>query len=379
MEKVAVVKCESYDQNKVEKAVDDIFEYLGGIEKFIKPKMKVLIKPNLVMKKKPEEAVTTHPCVVEAIAKKVLALGAEVIIADSPGGFYNEKYLKFVYTGCGYKELADRNNVKLNYDTSTIERACEKGKVAKKFTFIKPVDDVDFIINVPKLKTHGMMVFTGAVKNLFGLIPGALKAEYHLRMNNNKDFSDLLVDICECIKPQISIMDAIDAMEGAGPTAGSPRHLGLMIASINPYALDVVATSVIGLNNTQVYTIVRASERGLISSLEQVELLGENIKTCSVNDFELPHMFRDITFFKNRTFKFMANYLKPKPVFLHEQCIGCEECVNHCPPRAIEFKAGKPIVDLGKCIRCFCCQELCPKKAVEIKKPWITRKIIKDS
>ena len=278
MDKVAVVKCESYDLNKVEKAIDDIFEYLGGIEKFIKPNMKVLIKPNLVMKKKPEDAATTHPLVVEAIAKKVLSLGAEVMIADSPGGFYNEKYLKSVYTVCGYKELTDRINVKLNYDTSTIERACEKGKVAKKFTLIKPVNDADFIINVPKLKTHGMMVFTGAVKNLFGLIPGALKAEYHLKMDNYKNFSDVLVDICECIKPGISIMDAIDAMEGAGPTAGSPRHLGLILASANPYALDVAAISVIGLKNTQVYTIVRASERNLTSKLEQVEILGQDIK-----------------------------------------------------------------------------------------------------
>lgn len=377
MEKVALVRCDSYEETQVEEAIAHVFSFLGGIETLIKPGMNVLIKPNLLMKKKPEEAATTHPAIVEAIAKKVVSLGANVIIADSPGGFYTESILKAVYLSCGYKEMSERINVGLNYDLSTVDVTYDKGKVAKRFTFIKPVQEADFIINIPKLKTHGMMVYTGAVKNLYGVIPGVIKAEYHLRMDNKKDFSDLLVDICECVKPGLSIMDAVDAMEGEGPSAGTPRHLGLILASVNPYALDVAAAGLIGLANNQVFTIARASERGLVSQLQQIEILGEDIESCSVKDFKLPSVFRDIQFFKSGIFKFLVNYLKPRPVFQYDRCTGCRNCANHCPPKTISFKDNRPVVDLKKCIRCFCCQELCPQKAVKVKKPWLTRKIFK--
>lgn len=375
MEKVVLAGCRSYEADEVQHAIEFAFEHLGGIDKFVKPGMKVLIKPNLLIKKKPEEAATTHPAVVEAIAKKVIEAGAEVTIADSPGGFYNESFLKSIYTGCGYKDIPARTGAKLNYDVSAFEEPFAKGKVARKFTFIDPMRKADIIINVPKLKTHGMMVYTGAVKNLFGLIPGVLKAEYHLKLSNKKDFADLLIDICECVKPTISIMDAVDAMEGNGPSAGSPRHVGLLLASTNPYALDVTVTNLIGIDSKRVFTIVSASERGLTSRMDQIEIVNGSLEEYRVKDFKLPEIYKDIGFFKGKVYDSLLKYLRPKPVFLPDKCTKCRECAKHCPPEVINFDSGKPVVDLNKCIRCFCCQELCPNKAVEIRKPWILRRI----
>lgn len=377
MKKVALAKCSNYEIANVDKAVKDLLNNLGGLEQFVKPGMKVLIKPNLVMKKAPEEAATTHPSIVESISKMLIELGAEITIADSPGGYYNEKILESVYKACGYKDLAERINVRLNYNTSFIEKRCENGLVAKSFTFIKPVEDADLIINVSKLKTHVMMVLTGAVKNLFGLIPGALKAEYHLKMNSYENFSNLLVDICECVKPQISIVDAVEAMEGDGPTAGKPHHIGVLIGGFNPYAIDIIAADIIGLKVNQVYTIQRSIERKLIGDIADIKLVGDDIEMFRAKDFCLPDIQKELTFFNNKVFKFLVDYLKPRPIFDKKKCVRCKICGNHCPPRAIEFRESNPEVDLKKCIRCFCCQELCPQKAISIKKRWISTKILR--
>jgi len=377
MEKVALVECKTYDENEVSKAVDTALEYLGGLESFIKPGMKVLIKPNLLMKKKPDEAGTTHPSLVKAVARRVVSLGAEAVIADSPGGFFNEGILKSIYSYCGYNDIPEETGARLNFDTSMEDVSFEKGIVSKKLTVIKPVVEADLIINIPKLKTHGMMVYTGAVKNFFGLIPGTLKAEYHLRLSNYDDFSNLLIDIVECFTPELTIMDAVYGMEGDGPSAGTPRHIGLILASQSPYALDVAATKLIGLERKQVYTLMRAMERNLPSEPKDIEIVGEEIEKFIIKNYKLPAKSIDISFDNNNVMKFVMNYLKPKPVFDNDLCVKCKVCANHCPPKAISFDSGAPLVDLKKCIRCFCCQELCPQKAINIKKPWILKKITK--
>lgn len=379
MAKVALVKCRDYNHEEVCQAVDSIFTTLGGVERFVKPGAKVLIKPNMIMKKRPEEAATTHPLVVKAVADKVAAAGASVLIADSPGGFYTESTLKALYSVCGYEEIVSKGQARLNLDTSTGDIVFENGRVVRKLTLIKPVLEVDLVINLPKLKTHGMMVFTGAVKNLFGLVPGVLKAEFHLRMNSHKVFSDLLVDICEYVKPGLTIMDAVVGMEGDGPTAGNPRSIGVLLGSTNPYALDVAATEIIGLKSEKVFTIARAAERGLVYKMDHVEIAGDRIEDCKVTDFKLPSVFRDITFFRSRLAGFVAERLKPKPVFLYKKCSGCKQCLHHCPSKAIDFTSSRPKVKLNKCIRCFCCQELCPSKAIEIKRHWLIRSLSKDT
>jgi uncharacterized protein (DUF362 family)/ferredoxin len=368
----------SYDELKVEEAVRKSVEFLGGIKEYIKPGMKVLLKCNLLMRKRPEECVTTHPTVVQATALLVKSAGATPIIADCPGGPYLDKMLKIVYKGCGMIEAAQRSSANLNFNTDTVDVFVPEAKIAKKITIASAVKEADAIISLPKLKTHGMCLFTGAVKNMFGIIPGMTKMEYHFRMNKIDDFSDMLIDVCRFANPVLSIMDAVIGMEGNGPSAGIPRSIGAIIAGCSPYAVDVAATDLVGIDPCSVATIVKAEERGLCSaSPEDIVFIGDHFKKPYILDFKLPESARrgllskmlDITGNSSLS-KWLKPKVEPKPVIIRERCIGCGDCERCCPPKAISMNSGKPQIDMDKCIKCYCCQELCPEKAVEIGRNW---------
>ncbi len=378
MQKVSLVNCDEYELNQVKKAIDKSFENLGGIDKYIKPSETVLLKINLLMKKRPEEATTTHPVFVRALTEKLINHGAKVIIADSPGGPFNEKMLRGIYRVCGIEDVANQTGAKLNYDTRNIEVKVEDLKILNQITVMGIMKDVDKVISVSKLKTHGMALFTGAVKNMFGIIPGLLKAEYHFNMPDIVNFSDLLVDICKFANPVLSFMDGIVGMEGEGPSAGTPRKVKAVIASESPYHLDVIAASLIGINPIDVPTIKRCVERGICSGeSSDIEIIGEEVERFIVKDFKVPNI-KSVHFLKGilPTFieKRINNLLQPKPIFNHEICIGCRDCAESCPAKTIDMVNNKPVVNMDNCIRCFCCQELCPKKAVAIYRPWILEK-----
>lgn len=377
MEKVSLVRCNDYNYELVKKAMEESFENLGGIDKYINPGEKILLKVNLLMKKSPEEATTTHPIFVKALAELLINYGAEVIIGDSPGGPFNTSALRGVYKACGMEAIASQVGATLNYNTNSVDVKNEDGLILKRINTIEILKKVDKVISVSKLKTHGMMMFTGAVKNMFGVVAGLEKAEYHVRMPNNVDFSNALVDICVASKPVLSFMDGIVGMEGAGPSAGDPRQVGAVIASTSPYHLDVAATYVIGLEPTKVPTVQRCVERGLcMGNFEDIKLLGEDIQAFRVDDYVVPEI-RSIDLLEGKLPKFMRDILngllQPKPIFIHSICVGCSDCAENCPPRVIEMVDNKPIVNLDECIRCFCCQELCPVKAVEIQRPLLMK------
>jgi len=377
---VSLLRCNEYDDKLVKDVIDQTFINLGGIDKYIKPGMKVLLKINLLMKKKPHEATTTHPVFVEALTKAIQEAGGIVTIADSPGGLYNERVLKGVYSVCGMEEVARKTGAILNYNTDFEEISFHEGKITKKFMIIKPVLDADLVITVPKLKTHGMTLYTGAVKNLFGVIPGTYKAEYHFRMPDKKDFCTMLVDLCECVKPSLAIMDAIVGMEGNGPSGGQPRKIGAVIGGTSPYVVDLIASAMVGIKPSQVYTISESIKRGLCpADISDVNIIGGAINDFFIRDFKMP-TGRAISFldgfpswFQNRINK----WISPKPVFMHNLCIGCKECERCCPPKAITMVDNRPYADMNKCIKCFCCQELCPKKAVEIRRPGLVQKFLR--
>jgi uncharacterized protein (DUF362 family)/Pyruvate/2-oxoacid:ferredoxin oxidoreductase delta subunit len=377
MTKVSIVKCDDYQYKKVYQAVSQSIDLLGGIDKFIKPGMKVILKCNLLMRKRPEEAVTTHPEVVASMARLVKEAGAVPIIADSPGGLFTERALRVVYRGCGMDEIAQRDNIDLNYNVEEIQVSHPEGEIIKSLTIMKAIHEADAVIDIAKLKTHGMTLYTGAVKNLFGVIPGTTKAEYHLRMKKLKDFSNMLVDICTYVKPVLSIMDAVVGMEGQGPSAGDPRQIGAVLASESPFALDVTAVSMVGIAPDKVCTIQRAQERGLCSSrLKDITLLGDSIEELTIRDFKIPE-HKQVGFIEQYISgdspigRFINNHFGPRPVFIHEGCIGCGDCERLCPPKAITMVDRRPEVDLDECIRCYCCQELCPQKTIEIKRSWL--------
>ena len=376
MDKVSLVKCNSYELDEVELALEKSLRLIGGLDSYIKPGMKVLVKCNLLMKKKPEECTTTHPAVVEALVKKLKELGAIPIIGDSPGGLFTPRLLRGIYSATGMIDVAQRTGAELNYNTNPMEVSFPEGKIIKNLTVMELLQEVDAVISVAKLKTHGMTLYTGAVKNLFGVIPGMTKAEYHLRMNRVEDFTEALVDICQYVKPVLSIMDGVVGMEGDGPSAGTPRKIGAILASNSPYALDVVCASLVGISPERVPTIQRAMERGLCSySLDDIKLLGDSFDELYIDDFKLP-VTGEISFLhrvfgsNSRLATLLNHHLGPKPYFNHDECIGCSDCQRYCPPKAIEMVNRRPVVDLKKCIRCYCCQELCPEKAVEIKRSW---------
>jgi len=380
-EKVSLVACRTYDYDLVKDSILQSFNNLGGIEKYINKGDKVLLKLNLLMKKKPEEAATTHPVFTKALAEVLIQYGATVIIGDSPGGPFTERMLKGVYRVCGIDQIAEETGAILNYNTNGVVVPNPEAKYLKSLTVTEMIQEVDKVISVSKLKTHGLAMFTGAVKNMFGIVPGLIKAEYHLTMPEIEEFSDALVDICLCGKPTLSFMDGIVGMEGHGPSAGDPREVGAVIASTSPYHLDVVATSIINLKPSDVPTIKRCMERGICSgNVEDIDIIGETITKFLIKDFVIPET-RTIKLVKDWMPQFVKsaidNLTRPKPVFNHNDCIGCRDCEEACPPKVIAMENNRPIVKLDDCIRCFCCQELCPKKAVEVHRPWMLKQMTK--
>ncbi len=378
---VSIVKCPDYD--KVEESVNLALEYIGGIERFVKKGDRVCIKPNYVLRKNPDDAATTHPAVLKAVVKKVLAAGGEVVVAESPGGVYSEGILKALYSTCGANDAVLGTNAKLNYDTSFSEVSFPEGKTLKNFPIINPILDADVIISLPKLKTHSMTNYTGAVKNLFGVIPGTYKAELHFRLNEKKAFCSMLLDLCECVKPTLSIMDAVVAMEGEGPTAGQNRKVGLIMASANPYAMDLVCTNLIDYAPEEVETVMGAYKRGLFTkNISEVEILGEKLEPLVIKDFKKPDTHFDLLKLlplPSAVRAWITDIAGSRPKINYDECIGCGECSRCCPPKAIVMEKNKPRIDKKACIKCFCCQELCPKKAVKIKRSFVNKVMLKFS
>ena len=379
--KVVLKYCPDYTADVEQRLREGLTEW-GDMSAFVKPGQKVLLKVNLLMKKRPEEAVTTHPSVVEAVVRLVQEAGGIPIIGDSPGGPYTVSALQAIYTRSGLREVAERTGAILNEDVGQTIIQHPEGKLAKSLIVTNCVLNADVIIPLSKLKTHGMMTFTGAVKILFGVIPGLLKAEYHLKMFKTSDFADLLVDIATWVRPALSIMDGIVGMEGDGPSAGKPRDIGALIMSTDPFAMDVVAADLIGLKPEKVPTVMAARARGLTSRLNEIQLKGDSRSLWRIQDFLIPKAvstnFLDMVPLPRNVKRFVLNRVRPRPIFEHEICVGCSDCVNNCPPKALTMNANqRPIVDLEACIRCFCCQELCPHQAVKLYKPWLGRKLLK--
>lgn len=378
---VVLKYCPDYN-DQVEIKLREGLSELGGISAFVKPGQRVLLKVNMLMKKRPEEAVTTHPSVVEAAVRLVQEAGGIPIIGDSPGGPYNQNTLQGIYSRSGLSEVAQRTGAELNQDFGQTVKSFPEGRVIKSLTITNCAAEADVVIAISKLKTHGMMTFTGAVKNLFGVIPGLLKVEYHFKMPDLMDFARLLIDIAQFIKPELSIMDAIVGMEGDGPSAGQPRQIGALLLSTDPFALDVAATDLIGLKPEKVPTIRAARERGLVSRPVEIDLKGDPRSLWNIENFHVPKNNVSINFLDRfplpgkKARRFLLDRLRPRPVFHHDKCMGCNHCLESCPPKALAMNNQKhPAVDLDICIRCFCCQELCPCQAVEIYRPWLGRKL----
>lgn len=372
---VSIVPCSGYGEDEVEKALLELIEPIGGLD-WVEEGMKIAIKANLVTFAKPEEAVTTHPSLVCALIKILCARGASVTVGDSPGGLYNAAFLNRVYSVCGLHAVEAAGG-SLNRDFGQREVKYENAKVAHSFSYTSYLDSADAIIDFCKLKTHGMMGMSAAAKNMFGVIPGTMKPEYHFRYPNPEDFARMIVDIDEYFAPKIKlcIADAIVGMEGNGPTKGTPRKIGCLAASVSPHKLDLVCAKIIGLSPDEIPTLGAARERELIpESVDQLEIFGD-VDRFVIPDYKNIAVKRSLLFDSHsRLFgKIAKRALEAKPAVVKKECKGCEKCKQICPAQAIKMVDNKPVIDRTKCIKCFCCQEFCPFGAMIVHRPLLAK------
>lgn len=369
IDKIYKYKQETYNLEEIKNIIRLIFEK-ENILQTIKPQSTVFLKINLLRGASPEKSVTTHPKVVRAVGEILLENGNKVIVGDSPAGPFTKHSLKSIYKECGLIDELENTKIELNYNTETIDIKNDENLKLKTFTTFKALIDADYIINISKLKTHTMMRYTGAVKNMFGSVVGLVKANYHFRLKEADNFAHHLIDICQSIKPDFNIIDGIVGMEGDGPSSGESINSNVILAGKNPYALDKVAIDFIGYNIDDVYTVKLSKERNLFFD---IEIIGDEVTS---RKFKEPKGTQ-ITFLPKgippRIEKFLLNQLKAKILFNHKKCISCGDCVRICPAKIIYMNdENKPYYNREKCISCFCCHEVCPVDAIDVKNPILT-------
>lgn len=369
MNKAVLKSCGSYNVEQLIPCIEYVIDAFGGAEYLFKKGKKVVIKPNLVMKKTPESAAITHPAVIEALVMVLKKYTDDITIAECPGGVYSKDRINSIYKTAGYTDLAQRTGITLCSEVNQVTVNIKDGSVAKNVTVLQEFVNADVLINVSKLKTHGLTVMTGTAKNLYGLIPGLEKAQIHSRFPDKEVFADFICDINSVFKPTINILDAIMCMEGNGPTGGDPRFAGFIIASDVTFAADITGAKLININPKDVPILAHAVKRGLCS--EQIETVGDSFEP--ITDFKASdsHSGGFISLLTKASNKHIRKIVTPRPKINRDLCIGCGECVQCCPQKTISLVNKKARINNKNCIFCYCCQELCPRKAVEIKKLFI--------
>ncbi|NLA87094.1 MAG: DUF362 domain-containing protein [Clostridiales bacterium] len=371
---VSVLRTEKYDPAVLRSMVDRHFEALD-IENDLRTGMRVTIKPNLLAARHPEQVATTHPAVIGAVVSWLRDRGIEKItIADSPGGVYSRGNLKSVYDSGGYLALKDM--AELNFDTGYQSVLCPEGFTNKSFNIINPIRNADYIINIAKLKTHGLTTVTGGVKNLFGVIPGLQKPEWHFKYPNIDDFSRMLIELALMVKPQVTLIDAVETMEGNGPLNGRPRHMGLTLCSRDIFAQDYQAAKLMGISSADAPILRQALKMGLLQP-EDIHVTGDDATPA-----EPPYTFPE-SIHKNKNHNFLLRSIGALisrvycavPKIDVEKCGGCGKCAESCPMKLITITDKKAGMSTKKCISCFCCQEMCPFDAIRIAHRWRLPKI----
>ena len=384
---VVLTPCPDYTDATVKTALEAVLEPLGGLS-WVTPGMVVGIKANLVSAMKPEECATTHPSLLCALTAMLRSRGARVIIGDSPGGVYTTAFVNHVYHASGMT-ACEAAGAELNHDLSVRDTMFPEACVLKSFTYTAWLDTCDAIIDFCKLKSHGMMGMSAAAKNLFGVIPGTMKPEYHFRFPDMGDFARMLVDINDYFahKVKLCLVDAVEGMEGNGPTKGTPRHIGLLLASASPHTVDAVCAGLIGLTEDAVPTLMAARERGLIGDEVPLLTVGVQDSDRAVENYTVRN-FQHVAVRHGHLFtsrgklvsKTLEALLTSRPKLKVSECVGCAKCAQICPAKAITMEKGqhgtRAVIDRDRCIRCFCCQEFCPTGAMKVHRTWIARMLV---
>ncbi len=369
----SIVRCADYSDAALDAALAEALGAIGGLD-WVRPGMNIAVKVNLAAPKAPEFAVCTDPRAVASLCRMLVARKAEVVVGDSPPGLFTHAALERSYAQTGMDRVL-QTGAKLNFDCGQYEALFPEARVAKRFTRTAWLEKADAVIDFAKLKTHGMMALTGAVKNLYGTIPGTIKLEYHYLHANHEEFADMLVDLCAYTAPRLSLIDAVTAMDGNGPTAGRPRKAYAIIASTSPYEADLAACAMLGVAPLEVPTVARAAARGLCApDLSGIAVYGDPCQ-FAIPDCELMPR-REITSIKHArgvTVSLLKMLLARRPAADRASCVGCAECARICPAKAIQMKKRLPEIDRKQCIRCFCCQEFCPTGAMRVHRTAIAK------
>lgn len=362
-------ECSGYNLEQIINLINNSIKLLGGWEKFISPGMKVLLKVNLIGPKTSESAAVTHSEFVRAIIKILKAQKCIVWVGDSSGGaIAGIAPTAKSFTVSGLEKVAKEEGAEIkNFDREGVVEVTRDSNPAEKMYIAKPMFDADFIINLPKLKTHTAGIYTGAVKNSFGCIPGLRKAEYHKSAPNTEEFGDVITDINKAVKIGLHIMDGISAMQGEGPTAGEVYEAKKILISTDPLALDTVAAKMIGIDIDSIPILHSAQRKNLGEyRLENIKLLGDYNYIPSLENFKLPKNLGITKKDNSKSLERVIKLLKSRPSIDTKKCKKCNMCVESCPVKAIDRTTKK--IDYSKCIECLCCHELCLHKAVNLKR-----------
>ena len=362
MSKILFVKQDSYSQPQIDAAISKAFNYFGGVKAFINPGDKVLLKVNLVSGHKIERRVTTDPSIVCAVAKLVIAQGGKPFIADSTG----IDNFKSAAEKAGFMQISRELNIPCLELTDPVDLPVNPDADFHKIQVSKFVLEADKIINLAKLKTHGQMYLTMGVKNLFGCVPGRLKAGWHYNVGLNREkFAALLLDIYQGVKPCLTILDGVIGMDGDGPTSGNPYNFGLIGATTDALTMDFWLCKMLGAKFEDYPLWLAAKKRGM----KECELNSNDL----AGDFSPEYVFPNVNIPKTRSMRllprlpFLERLMTSKPVHIPELCIGCGRCEAVCAAQALKHENKHLHFDYSKCIRCYCCHEMCPVKAIEFK------------
>jgi len=379
---VSLQRVPTYDPQSVLHAMRECLAPLGGMSTFVRPGQRVLVKPNLLIGFAPEKAVTTHPAVVRAAVLLAQEAGGTVVVGDSPG----VGRLASVVRAAGLAPVLEETGAALGDFTTPVEVDVPQHRVAARLTLSRAVAQADIIITLPKLKTHGQMVFTGALKNQFGLIPGTLKSRWHFRLQRREWLAALLLDVHRAARPALAIMDAVVGMEGKGPSGGKPRPIGALLASPDLAALDTVACQLINLEPRLVPTLEAARrEAAGATALSDIEVVGADWRALRVPDFENVSKVEDlrrILPLPSGILNWIREHWTARPRIVEARCTQCGVCEEGCPVTPVAIHPGAPRpqqIDDGTCIRCYCCHEFCPNNAIDLYRPGLLGSLRLDS